>query len=60
MYKKISFILFVIGVLAILSGMPYLLGYSSNEFLKYPLYLGLIIAVIFAPKPNLKKVLKKK
>lgn len=57
MYKNI---LFVIGLLAILSGMPYLLGYSSNECLKYPLYVGLIIAVLFAPKPHLKNVFKKK
>lgn len=60
MCKKISFILFIIGVLSILLGMPYLLEYSTNEFLKYPLYLGLIIAVLFAPKPNLKKAFKKK
>lgn len=60
MYKKISFIMFVIGVLSSLVGMPYLLGYSTNEFLKYPLYLGLIIVVIFTPKPNLKKAFKKK
>ena len=38
--------LFVIGVIMALIGMPYLLGYSTNEFLKYPLYLGLIVVVV--------------
>ena len=29
--------LFVVGVVMALIGMPYLLGYSTNECLKYPL-----------------------
>lgn len=60
MFKKISFMLSIIGVLSTLVGMPYLLGVSTNELLKYPLYLGLIVFVIFAPKPNLAKLSKKK
>lgn len=39
--------------------MPYLLGYSTNEFLKYPLYFGLIVTVIFAPVPTIKKTKRK-
>lgn len=60
MFKKISFMMFLIGVLSTLVGMPYLLGFSTNGLLKYPLYLGLIVFVIFAPKPNLTKLFQKK
>ena len=60
MYKKLSFILFLIGMLSILIGMPYLFGFSTNEVLKYPLYLGLIVTVIFAPKLKLKTLFKNK
>lgn len=59
MYKKIAFILFLIGIVLIVVGMPYLLGYSTNKILAYPLYIGLIVAVVFSPKPNLKNVFKK-
>ncbi|MDR4887472.1 hypothetical protein RGU12_07845 [Fredinandcohnia sp. QZ13] len=58
MYKKLSFILFLIGLLSIVVGMPYLLGYSTNKLLAYPLYIGLIVAVVFAPKINMKNVFK--
>jgi len=49
MKKKIGLVLFAIGILMMLIGMTYLLGYSTNEFLKYPLYLGLLLIVIFFP-----------
>jgi len=49
MIKKIEMGLFVIGIVMALIGMPYLLGYSTNEFLKYPLYLGLIVVVVSFP-----------
>lgn len=55
MIKKIEMGLFVIGVIMALIGMPYLLGYSTNEFLKYPLYLGLIVVVVSFPCKNIKK-----
>jgi len=55
MIKKIGIVLFAIGITMMLIGMPYLLGYSTNEFLKYPLYLGLIVTVVFAPAPTIKK-----
>jgi len=55
MIKKIGIVLFAIGIVMIFIGMPYLLGYSTNEFLKYPLYLGLIVTVIFAPTPIKRK-----
>ncbi|MFB7641029.1 hypothetical protein [Peribacillus butanolivorans] len=58
MYKKLSFIFFLIGMLSILIGMPYLLDFSTNEVLKYPLYLGLPVTVIFAPKLKLKTLFK--
>lgn len=50
MMKKIEISVFAIGVVMVLIGMPYLLGYSTNEFLKYPLYFGLI--VMFIPIPT--------
>jgi len=43
-------VLFSIGIMMILIGLPFLLGYSTNEFLKYPLYLGLLVTVLFTPK----------
>ncbi len=46
MMKKIEIIVFAIGVVMMLTGMPYLLGYSTIEFLKYPLYFGLILMFI--------------
>ncbi|MEY9976824.1 hypothetical protein [Lysinibacillus sp. RC79] len=49
MMKKIEIGLFAIGIVMALIGMPYLLGYSTNEFLKYPLYLGLILMVVPIP-----------
>ncbi|GAB0169680.1 hypothetical protein LSPCS325_31170 [Lysinibacillus sp. CTST325] len=49
MKKKIRFGLFAIGIVMMLIGMTYLLGYSTNEFLKYPLYLGMLLIVIFFP-----------
>ncbi|WP_196426674.1 hypothetical protein [Lysinibacillus cavernae] len=49
MIKKIGIGLFIIGVVMALIGMPYLLGYSTNEFLKYPLYLGMIVMVASFP-----------
>ena len=58
MYKKISFVLFLFGIMSIAVGMPYLLGYSTNNILAYPLYIGLIVVVVFAPKPNLKNLFK--
>lgn len=48
MVKKIKTVLFVIGIVMILIGMPYLLGYSTKEILRYSLYLGLLVTVIFA------------
>jgi hypothetical protein len=47
--KKIGTTLFAIGIMMMFIGIPYLFGYSTNEFLKYPLYLGLLVTVIFAP-----------
>lgn len=35
--------------------LPYLLGYSTNEILKYPLYLGWIVSILFLPKVNRKE-----
>jgi len=58
MKKKIGLGLFVIGIVMMLIGMAYLLGYSTNEFLKYPLYLGMLLIVIFIPTPT-KKLNKK-
>ncbi|WP_167444828.1 MULTISPECIES: hypothetical protein [Lysinibacillus] len=49
MIRKIEMGLFVIGVVMALIGMPYLLGYLTNECLKYPLYLGLILMVATLP-----------
>ncbi|QSB09726.1 hypothetical protein JTI58_22575 [Lysinibacillus fusiformis] len=58
MIKKIEMGLFVIGIVMALIGMPYLLGYSTNEFLKYPLYLGLIVVVVsFPAKISKKKII---
>ncbi|MEQ6357701.1 hypothetical protein ABNX05_24140 [Lysinibacillus sp. M3] len=53
--KKIGIVFFAIGITMMLIGVPYLLGYSTNEFLKYPLYLGVIITVAFTPAPTIKK-----
>ncbi|MBG9454647.1 hypothetical protein ABE61_11445 [Lysinibacillus sphaericus] len=47
--KKIWTVLFAIGIAMMLIGIPYLLSYSTNEFLKYPLYLGLLVTIIFIP-----------
>ena len=55
MIKKVGIVLFAIGIVMIFIGMPYLLGYSTNEFLKYPLYLGLLVTVIFVPTPTKRK-----
>lgn len=53
---KIRTTLHAIGIVMMFIGMPYLFGYSTNEFLKYPLYLGLLVAVIFGPiSPIIKK-----
>ena len=49
LYKTIGVTLFVIGLIMISIGLPFLLGYSTNELLKYPLYLGLLITVLFTP-----------
>lgn len=50
--KKVGIALFTIGIVMMFLGMPYLLGYSTNEFLKYPLYLELIVTVIsFCAEP---------
>jgi len=49
MIRKIEMGLFVVGVVMALIGMPYLFGYSTNECLKYPLYLGLILMVATLP-----------
>ncbi|MGE7130215.1 hypothetical protein [Lysinibacillus xylanilyticus] len=57
MIKKIGIVLFAIGIVMIFIGMPYLLGYSTNEFLKYPLYLGLLVNGYICSYPNKKKVL---
>ncbi|WP_197279002.1 hypothetical protein [Lysinibacillus sp. ZYM-1] len=54
MKKKIGLGLFVIGIVMMLIGMAYLLGYSTNEILKYPLYLGMLLIVIFVPTPTQK------
>ncbi|MFJ7646974.1 hypothetical protein ACIQ1H_05470 [Lysinibacillus sp. NPDC097279] len=50
MFKTMGIVLFSIGIMMILIGLPFLLGYSTNEFLKYPLYLGLLVTVLFTPK----------
>ena len=55
MINKIRFILLVIGILLSLIGMPYLLGYSTNDILKYPLYLGLVLTVVFFYPIKLRK-----
>ncbi|MGE7927860.1 hypothetical protein [Lysinibacillus xylanilyticus] len=55
MIKKVGIVLFVIGIAMMLIGMPYLLGYSTNECLKYPLYLGLIVTVMFTPTKKQKR-----
>ena len=52
MKKKIRLVLFAIGIVMMLLGLIYLLGYSTNEFLKYSLYLGLLLIVIFTPIPT--------
>lgn len=55
MFNKIGLGLFVIGIIMIIVGLPYLLGYTTNEILKYPLYLGLIVTVLFMPRVNRKE-----
>ena len=55
MIYKIRFVLLVIGILLSLIGMPYLLGYSTNDILKYPLYLGLVLTVVFFYPIKLRK-----
>lgn len=47
MINKIKFILLVIGIFLSLIGTPYLLGDSSNNILRYTLYLGLVLTVVF-------------
>ena len=47
--KKIGYVLFTAGIVMSVIGIPYLLGYSYKETLKYPLYAGLILTVAFAP-----------
>lgn len=55
MNKKVRFILLVIGILLSLIGMPYLLGYSTNDILKYALYLGLVLTGVFFYPIELRK-----
>ncbi len=55
MIKKIEYVLFAIGILMTVIGLPYLLGYSTNEVLKYPLYVGLLMIVVFTPVMKLSK-----
>lgn len=59
MWNKISFSLFIIGIISIIVGMPYLFGYSTNEVLKYPLYKGLIMFVVFFPAKSMMKMITK-
>lgn len=53
--KKIWTVLFAIGIAMKLVGMPYLLGYSTNGFLKYPLCLGMFVTIIFTPSRTKKQ-----
>jgi len=53
--KKIEIVLFAVGIVMIFIGIPFLLGYSTNEFLKYPLYLGLLVTVMFTPTKKQKR-----
>ncbi|MFB7158922.1 hypothetical protein [Lysinibacillus sp. NPDC056232] len=53
--KKIWIVLFAIGITMMLIGMPYLLRYSTNEFLQYPLYLGMLVTIVFTPARTIKK-----
>ncbi len=55
MLSKIGLGLFGICIIMIIVGLPYLLGYSTNELLKSPLYLGLIVSILFLPKVNRKE-----
>lgn len=59
MWNKIKFILFLIGIISIIIGIPYLLGKSTNDVLKFPLYIGLIVVVIFFPANSIKKLITK-
>jgi hypothetical protein len=59
MWKKIKFTLFIIGVILIMLGVPYLLGKPTNDVLKYSLYIGLIVFVIFFPTSSIKKLITK-
>lgn len=36
-------------------GLPYLMGYTTNNLIKYSLYLGPIIAILFIPIPQKRK-----
>ncbi len=59
MWKIIKFTLFIIGVILIMLGVPNLLGITTNDVLKYPLYIGLIVFVIFFPASSIKKLIAK-
>ncbi|MRX73685.1 hypothetical protein GJU40_16205 [Bacillus lacus] len=60
MYRKRTSFLFIIGVVSMIVGVPYLLGYSTNKLLNIPLYGGLLLAILFSPTPNLKNLFNKK
>lgn len=55
MSKKVKYIFFIIGIIMIFIGLPYLMGYTTNNLNKSFLYLGPVIAVIFAPIPEKSK-----
>ncbi len=59
MWNKITFVMFIIGIISITVGMPYLLGNSTNEVLKYPLYIGLIMFMIFFPARTIIRMITK-
>lgn len=52
MNKKVKYIFFIIGIMMIIIGFPYLLGYTTNHSNKYFLYLGTILAIFFVPIPK--------
>ncbi|MBM7602582.1 hypothetical protein JOC75_000552 [Metabacillus crassostreae] len=59
MWNKIKFVLFLIGAISIIVGMPYLLGKSTNEILRYPLYIGLIMFTAFFPARQITRMITK-
>jgi hypothetical protein len=59
MWSKIKFVLFLIGVIFIIIGKPYLFGNTTNEVSKYPLYIGLIIFVAFFPARPIIRIITK-